>query len=61
MTRTIAERAGFIDELQRRLSGLDPDTAAWLEAQRIVIRARAEYWNTVAHQPRDLGARARGR
>ena len=50
MTRTIAERAGFIDELQRRLSGLDPDTAAWLDAQRILVRARADYWTAMGQE-----------
>jgi hypothetical protein len=47
MTRTIAERVGFIHEIERRLSGLDPETPDWLDAQRMVVRARADYWTAM--------------
>jgi hypothetical protein len=58
MTQTIADRVTFIDTAERRLSEIEPGTKAWLDAQRNIVHARAEYWHAMRedwdgnHQPR---------
>ena len=47
MTRTIADLVSFIHDAERRLADHEPDTEAWLAAQRVVIHARAAYWNAM--------------
>jgi hypothetical protein len=47
MTQTLADRVSFIEQAERRLSELDPGTEAWRNAQRVVVHARADYWNAM--------------
>ena len=58
MTQTIADRLMSIHEAERRVSGLTPYSAAWADAQRVAVRARADYWQAMgqnwdlSHRPR---------
>jgi hypothetical protein len=58
MTQTLADRISFIHRIERQLSDCTPESAAWLDAQRVVVRARADYWDAMGqdwdrnHAPR---------
>ena len=59
MTQTIADRVTDIETIERRLSEIEPGTESWLDAQRIVVRARAQYWEAM-RQDWDLNHPPRG-
>jgi hypothetical protein len=50
MTRNVTDRLDFVNEAERGLLGTVPRSAAWLDAQREAVRARADYWDAMREQ-----------
>lgn len=47
MTQNLANLISSVNQAQSRLRDTTPKTAAWLDAQRAAVYARADYWQAM--------------
>ena len=47
MTKNLADLIDLVNQAQHRLGATTPKTAAWLDAQRAAVYARADYWQSM--------------
>ena len=50
MTSNLADLLSSVNEAERRLRATVPRTPAWLDAQRLTVNARADFWDKMGEE-----------